>query len=165
MKQPARLVPVTSVPIFDGRQWDSIAFSPYDAATATRGERDGFVVVDRQSCRVGLFWFFWCEVRNRPAIVVTWRGRRADVTMDLYCTDRCLTPDGWEAVVAAYQRHGSNEMARVARRGLAFPVYVYGTVPLHAAEPLAHELLAISDTPRLTVIVQRPPSMAKGGRP
>ena len=144
---------VNAIPIWDGHQRSSITLSPREADIATRGDRDGFVVVDRRNRWVAFLWFYWCASRNRPAVVMRLRKRRrAEVSVDLYCTNRRLTPAGWEAVVEVYDRHGSREMARVAKRGVSFSHYAHGTVRREVAEPLVRELLAILDTPGLTRI-------------
>ena len=61
---------VTSIPIFDGRAWYSTPLNPTEAEAATWAERNGFVVADEVTRRLVGLWFSWCELRNRPAIIV-----------------------------------------------------------------------------------------------
>jgi hypothetical protein len=137
--------PVDAIPLFDGRSWSSIRLTPRQTEAATLGERNGYVVIDnRHTARLGRFWFFWCEAVNRPAIVVVRRKRdRADVCLDLYCTDRCLTPAGWHACVDACGRHGGRETAKRHKYGLVSDLFVFEKVAWNDAEDLARELLAI----------------------
>lgn len=154
---------LTSIPIFDGRKWSSTPLNPAEAEAATRAERSGFLVVDQHTGRLDELWFSWCETRNRPAILVKRRKRgRATVSLDLLCTDRCLTGAGWQAIVSAYERRGSRAMQRVQRHGLAFPDYVFGTVPWPAADRLARELIAIVGTGSFVRVCDRPPDGVSG---
>ncbi len=102
-----------------------------------------------------------CVARNRPSIIVNRRkGDRAVVTLDLYCTDRCLTRAGWKAVVDAYERHGSLAMRRVQRKGFVFGDYVFGVVAWPEADRLARELLAITNAGSLVRVCDRVPEGA-----
>ena len=153
--------PIDSIPIFAGREGSVIALTPREIDAVAWGERNGFVVVDQRVRRLVRLWFFWCEARNRPSIIVNRRkGDRAVVTLDLYCTDRCLTRAGWKAVVDAYERHGSLAMRRVQRKGFVFGDYVFGVVAWPEADRLARELLAITNAGSLVRVCDRAPEGA-----
>jgi hypothetical protein len=78
-----------------------------------------------------------------PSLMVTTLSRgRARVSLDLSTAGRRFTPAGLSAVVAAYQRHTSHDLARAVQRRylMASRSYGFGHVALTEAEPLSGEL-------------------------